>query len=209
MTTNTLPASDGQAIATIIEYWFAGTDDYDFKDQHKLWYGGAAEVDGQIKQQFGPYVEAAMAGQLVTWTETALGALALVILLDQFTRNIYRGSAQAFAGDECARKVLYAALEQGVDRQLSIVQRSFFYMPLEHSELLADQDRCVALFQLLLDEVPSQGKKVIANSLDFAIKHRDIIARFGRFPHRNLAMGRTSTALEQAFLKDGGARFGQ
>ena len=132
-----------------------------------------------------------------------------MILLDQFTRNIYRGDARAFAGDPQARELVKQGLATGLDKALTPIQRSFFYMPLEHSESLQDQDQCVALFEQLLEEVPQQGKAVIQSSLDFAIKHRDIIRQFGRFPHRNQAIGRSSTPEEQAYLNSGGARFGQ
>ena len=206
MTQNT----DKQAIAAIINYWFAGIgDSFELKDQHQLWYSGGVEVDRQIDRQFGNWVRAAVQGQLSNWAETAIGTLALVIVLDQFTRNIYRGSHRAFAGDNRARDLVIQGVERGIDRQLSFIQRSFFYMPLEHSESLADQDRCVELFRQLLAEVPEQGKAIIGDSLDFAIKHRDIIMRFGRFPHRNKALDRVSTVAEQAYLDGGGARFGQ
>ena len=135
--------------------------------------------------------------------------MALIILLDQFTRNIFRGSPRAFEGDERARSVLNAALARGFDHSLSYKERCFIYMPLEHSESLADQQRCVELFEALLAQAPAAYHANIGSSLNFAIKHRDIIREFGRFPHRNEILGRMATPEEMRYLADGGARFGQ
>ena len=197
-------------IQSIIDYWFAdiGTG-FHIKQQHQLWYGASPAVDQHIKQCFGSEVASALTGALSSWAATAHGSLALVLLLDQFARNIFRGSAQAFAGDHRAREIVEHALKAGFDRQLSFIQRSFLYMPLEHSESLLDQHRSVELFQQLLQQVPPAGHAAITSSVEFAKKHRDIILRFGRFPHRNKALGRLMTADEQAYLRAGGARFGQ
>ena len=126
------------------------------------------------------------------------GCLALIILLDQFSRNMFRGSAQAFAADEKALAHARTAVERGLDQQLPPFQRTFVYLPFEHSESLADQDRSVALFEALGDE----------NTYDYAVRHRDIIVRFGRFPHRNVILGRESTPEELEFLKEPGSSFG-
>lgn len=194
----------------ILSYWFADIGDgFDVREQHKIWYGGNTETDEYIRRQFGPSVERAISGQLSCWASTTMGALALVLVLDQFPRNIFRGTAQAFAGDSLALSVVKESVESGVDTKLSIIQRSFFYMPFEHSENLQDQDKCVDLLAGLLREAPAAGKVTVESSLNFAQKHRDIIRAFGRFPHRNKSLNRRSTAEELAYLAGGGARFGQ
>lgn len=211
MTSNAIQQHDAQSlIGSIIDYWFADIGEgFDLKQQHKRWYFGGREVDDDIERRFKSWVDKALSGHLNNWADTAEGVLALVLLLDQFPRHIYRGSAGAFAGDDLALQWVHQALLKGHDRQLTAVQRSFFYMPLEHAESLLEQDRCIELFEQLLAEVPEQGKVAIQSSLDFAIKHRHIIQRFGRFPHRNQALGRIASADEEAFLLEGGARFDQ
>ena len=130
--------------------------------------------------------------------DSARGCLALIVLLDQFSRNMFRGTARAFAADAKALSVACAALDRGFDQEAPAVLRSFFYLPFEHSEVLADQERSVALFEALGD----------ADGLDYAIRHHDIIARFGRFPHRNELLGRENTPEESTFLTQPGSRFG-
>ncbi|MCC6920016.1 MAG: DUF924 domain-containing protein [Alphaproteobacteria bacterium] len=157
------------------------------------WYGKDDAFDAEIRRRFGAIHADAVEGKLEHWALTAQGALALLILLDQFSRNLYRGDARAFAGDAVARTVADAAIAEGFDHQVDPVLRQFFYLPFEHSERMEDQDRSVTLFTAL-------GGK----TLPYAIEHRDIIARFGRFPHRNAVLGRTTTPEEQAFLDGGG-----
>lgn len=194
----------------ILEFWFGDTmDDPDWSAHNKRWYSGGDRFDQAIRQRFGSQVDVALEHGLLHWERAAEPAMALILLLDQFTRNIFRGEARAFSGDERARRVLKHGLEHGFDQSLSYMQRSFFYMPLEHSENLADQNHCVELFERLLDEVPGTFKANIQSSLDFAVRHREIVSRFGRFPHRNQVMGRQTTEEEEQYLKEGGARFGQ
>jgi uncharacterized protein (DUF924 family) len=162
------------------------------------WFAKSEAFDAAIRLQFGPAHLAAARGEYDAWTAEARGALALVILLDQFPRNLYRDSGHAFATDGKARAITAAAVAAGHDRAVAPELRPFFYLPYEHSELLADQETGLALFEGLLKDTGD------ADSLKWAIAHRDIIARFGRFPHRNKALGRTSTAAEQAFLDEGG-----
>lgn len=202
--------NDSQVIAAILEFWFAKIGaGFDVAQQNKLWYQGGVEVDRVITERFLEPLVAAKQGRLTHWTETAEGSLALILLLDQFSRHIYRQNADAFAADALARKVLKQALLEKQDEKLTVIQRSFFYMPLEHSESMKDQLLCVELFQQLLNETPPEGKKIISSSLEFAVKHRDIIELFGRFPHRNEVLGRASTIEELTYLQQGGARFGQ
>lgn len=157
------------------------------------WYAKDAAFDAEIRDRFAATHEAAKEGRLDGWAETPEGALALTIVLDQFPRNMLRDDPRAFAADAKAREVVHAAMAKGFDRRIAPPLQQFFYLPLMHSEDLADQDRCVELFA----HGPEQSRH-------YAEIHRDIIARFGRFPHRNAALGRTTTPDEQAFLDAGG-----
>ncbi|MEO7325833.1 MAG: DUF924 family protein [Dokdonella sp.] len=193
----------------LLQFWF-GTRAADadvILDRGSLWFGGGADVDASIRTRFGELREAAIAGVLDDWLAFAHGRLALVILVDQFSRNLFRADAHAFAHDGLARTWCEHALDSGIDRALRPVERVFFYLPLEHSEVLADQQRSVALFRALLDEVDAGARTAFANYLDYAERHRDIITRFGRFPHRNAMLGRASTASEIEFLGQSGSSF--
>jgi len=162
------------------------------------WFAKNDAFDAAIRLKFEPVHHAAARGRHDDWAGTAEGALALVILFDQFPRNLYRGSGHAYATDGRARATARAAVAAGHDRQVEPELRAFFYLPYEHSESLADQEEGLALFQQLLADTGD------TDSLKWAIAHRDIIARFGRFPHRNAALGRATTTAEQAFLDEGG-----
>lgn len=177
-------------------------------NRDELWFGGGPELDARIRQRFGPLVEQALAGGLSDWEPHMETRLALVLLLDQFTRNIHRGQPQAFAGDARAQQLVLDALSTGLERDLATVGHVFLYMPLVHAEDLALQHEAVARFQRLMDTSPPELRETLKRNLQFAQLHRDIVRRFGRFPHRNAAIGRTSTAEELVFLKDG-PRFGQ
>jgi len=158
------------------------------------WFNKDAAFDAEIRRRFLATYEVAAAGQLTAWEATAEGTLALLILLDQFPRNMFRGSARAFAADPLARAIAAGALIRGFDAQVPANMRTFFYLPFEHSEDMADQERCIALYKAAGD----------AENLKWAELHADIIRRFGRFPHRNEVLGRASTPEEQAFLASGG-----
>ncbi|WP_341916604.1 DUF924 family protein [Polaromonas sp. YR568] len=194
----------------VLEFWFSDglTLGWPSQDMGKRWFNGGPELDDEIRQTFRPLVEQALAGGLDGWAAQPLGRLALVILLDQFPRNIFRGTDKAFAGDEQAQRLVSEALAQGIDQTLPWVGRVFLYMPLTHAENLALQEEGVRRFSALVAAVPEAHRASAQSSLDFAVKHRDIIARYGRFPYRNAALGRTSSALEFEFLKIG-PRFGQ
>ena len=165
----------------------------------QAWFRKDAAFDEAIRHRFEALHMAASRGELNGWAGTAEGALALLIVIDQFPRNMYRGSAHAFAADPLALAVAEASVEAGLDHEVGPELRSFFYMPFEHSERLADQDRAVALFRAYADATGDPHRY-----LHWAKLHRDIIRRFGRFPHRNLCLGRASTQEEQAFLEEGG-----
>jgi uncharacterized protein (DUF924 family) len=172
--------------ADIVSFWReAGSD---------RWFDKDPAFDRTIRETFLADHEAAARGERVAWEDSAEGALALVILFDQFPRNMFRGSPHAFATDALARAVARRAIAAGFDRATDATMRQFFYLPFMHSESLADQDRCVALYAALGDPELSE----------YASGHRDIIAKFGRFPHRNRVLGRDTTQAEQEFLDGGG-----
>ena len=158
------------------------------------WYAKSEAFDAAIRSRFADLHAAAAAGGLADWLETAEGALASVILLDQFSRHLYRGDARSFAQDEQARHIAALSFDAGFDTHTDPPLRAFFYLPFMHSEALADQDRSVTLCHAIPDRA----------NLPYARDHRRIIRRFGRFPHRNVILGRHTTAAEQAFLDEGG-----
>lgn len=160
------------------------------------WYAGSEEIDDACAVRFGALWDALHDGGLEHWVDGAVGTLAYLVVADQFSRNIHRGSAKAFANDARARDAARRALEAGWDMQAPVPERQFFYMPFEHSEDMADQDLAVSLMEDRMD-----GD---ADLLLHARAHREVIRRFGRFPFRNAALGRDSTPEEQAFLQDGG-----
>jgi len=197
-------------VSRVLAFWLEdavqlGWPSRDLKD---LWFGGGAELDQTINREFGELVRQALDGGLAPWEDQPLTRLALTIVLDQFTRNVFRGQGRAFAGDARAQSLVLDGIARGWDRQLPLAGAVFFYMPLMHAEDLALQETCIRCFRALHAGAPPERQKGLQGNVDFAIRHRDIIARFGRFPYRNAALDRTSTAQEQAFLHDG-PRFGQ
>lgn len=158
------------------------------------WYKPSDAFDAEVRRRFLPLWHKAAAGELAPWEDSDDGALALVIVLDQFPRNMFRGTPEAFASDALAREVARRAIARGTDRRIDPLLREFLYLPFMHSEHLPDQLHCVALFEDTDN----------AENLKYAREHADIIARFGRFPHRNRLLGRDTTADEQAFLDGGG-----
>ena len=194
----------------ILDFWFADglRTGWPAQEMNAVWFGADPALDADIKTRFGAQVLQALAGGLTHWERRLTSRLALVILLDQFTRNVFRGTGQAFAGDARAQRLVLQTLENGEDRQLPRVGRVFLYMPLMHAENAALQARCVACFSRLVKDAPEVLKPQLQGNLDFARQHQDIIARFGRFPYRNAALGRISTPEEAIFLIEG-PRFGQ
>lgn len=158
------------------------------------WYKADPEFDAELRQKFIGVYDTAAAGELEDWRQTATGSLALVLVLDQFSRNMFRGTPKAFAADAKALSIANGSIVKGFDKKALHELRAFFYMPFMHSEMLVDQDRCVWLMQ-------EHGGD---DNIKYAEIHRDIIRRFGRFPHRNEILGRNSTAEEITFLKEGG-----
>lgn len=194
----------------VLDFWFGDglQRDWPSDDRSKLWFGGGADQDAAIRQRFGALVQAALGGGLTDWESNLSTRLALVIVLDQFSRNIHRGQARAFAGDARAQQLTLTTLAAGEDNRLARVGRVFLCMPLMHAENLALQERCVACFTALHNNSPPALREALAGNLHFAVEHRDTVQRFGRFPHRNAALGRESTAAELAFLENG-PRYGQ
>lgn len=187
--------------ADVLDFWFGAPGTEQFGRARDFWFTKSAATDGLIRDRFGPAVEAALRGELRHWADgDARGALALILLLDQFTRNIHRDSARAFAGDDAALAVARRLVADGRHLQLSPVERWFAYLPYEHSERLEDQRESLRLFGRLAQEG-------LGEPLVWAQKHHDVIARFGRYPHRNELLGRESTAEEIEFLRQPGARF--
>ncbi len=185
----------------VLDYWFGSlktADDYP-EQKSKIWFGGGVEIDNEIRDKFELLVIAAAQGELNAWTESPQGRLALILLLDQFPRNIYRNAPQAFAFDTLAQKLTLEGLPDA--EALLPIQRVFLYMPLEHAENVDLQILSVAAFNALIPLVPSAQKATFVSFADYAQRHYAIIARFGRFPHRNAILDRPSTPEEIEFLK--------
>jgi len=173
------------------------------------WYRGGAVVDDEIRARFGDFVALACERKLMDWSKTADGALALILLLDQFTRNIYRHSLAAYGGDACAMDVVTAAIASERDRELHPVSRIWLYHPFHHSEEIAKQDYGLSLLEQLKTSSLEEWQPYVQQSITGWTRHRNIVAEFGRFPHRNAVLGRESTAEELAFLDKGAEAFGQ
>ncbi|TDQ82200.1 uncharacterized protein (DUF924 family) [Dongia mobilis] len=179
----------------VLDFWFSDR-------ARKVWFERDREFDAEIARRFGAAVHGAQQGAFEDWRQSPDGCLALLLLLDQMARNIYRGEAKAFLGDARARLIADDALRQGFDRMLPFDRRHFLYLPFEHSEALADQERAVELFTRHLAEAPPESKAFAEIQLDYAHRHRDVVRRAGRFPGRNAALGRETTEAEQAVLAD-------
>ena len=195
---------------TIMDFWFADglQTGWPTQEMKAIWFGGGPALDARITAAFGTQVQQALEGGFAGWQDQPLSRLALILLLDQFTRNVFRGSPRAFEGDTRAQQLVMDALANTWDQQLPVVCRVFLYMPLMHAENLALQNECVSRFVQLVADAPDSLKTRLQSNLDFARQHQDIIARFARFPHRNGTLGRASTADEDMFLVQG-PRFGQ
>ena len=193
----------------LLAFWFGDDPDDSATAAAKaeLWWGHSPATDEVLQERFGAAASAAAAGVLDHWTGSPRGRLALILLLDQLPRAIRRDTPEAFAQDDAARKTATQGLESGADRLLRPIERLFFYLPFEHSEDLEDQDRSVELFRDLALSVPEEQRPTFAGFVDYAKRHREVIARFGRFPHRNRILGRESTAEDISFLEQPGSSF--
>jgi len=190
-----------QVARQVLDYWFSEYAAGDLAEkQDKRWFMGGELVDQEIGQRFGHRVELALAGGFKDWESEPESRLALIILLDQFTRNIFRGTTRAFAGDSRAVKLARRGHSSGIFDELPLIQQVFALMPLEHSELLSDQALCVQGMTRLFELAPEQEKPRFQSFIDHALEHKAIIERFGRFPHRNQVLARVSTENERNFL---------
>lgn len=186
----------------ILEYWFGPLQSADnFQKNDKIWWEGGAEVDNDIRNRFGKLVVAASKEELNDWKGTPRGRLALIILVDQFTRNIYRGTPQAFASDKIAQQLTLEGLAKDDDKKLYPIERAFFYLPLEHAENIDLQKMSVEKFHSIVTSAPANQTEYFKNYEDDAKAHYDTIEKFGRFPYRNAALNRTSTPEEFIYLK--------
>ncbi len=185
----------------ILDFWFDQPGQQSYGKPRQIWFAKKPEFDLEVRSRFLSDYEQAATGNLDEWKNSPLSCLALILLLDQFPRNMFRGTAQAFATDWQALSTAQYAVAQAYDRELLSVQRWFIYCPFEHSENLEHQNQAVALFGQLGDDPDS------ADTINYAIRHREVILRFGRFPHRNEILGRASTPEEEEFLKQPGSSF--
>ena len=193
----------------LLDWWFgsSGSASEVAAQKGRLWFGKRDSQDLEARERFGDWVEQALAGGLTDWAQRPEGWLALVLLLDQLPRMIFRDTPKAFSGDLRAQALVAQGLAAGFDRQLKPIQRVFIYLVLEHCENLAVQNEAVSRFIDLVREQPEAERAVFEDNLDYAERHQKIIARFGRFPHRNAVLGRESTAEEIEFLNRPGSRF--
>lgn len=192
--------------ADILDFWFGILPSATFFPVDKIatWFGASPEIDSQIQENFTQDVLNALRGEYNGWRETPQGRLALILLLDQFPRHIYRYKPQQFMFDRMARALVLEGMQRGDDQALYPVERAFFYLPLEHAEDLQMQNLSVTSYQKLLETAPQNMKMQIESFLRYAILHQQQIARFGRFPHRNAILGRESTPEEVVFLSQWG-----
>ena len=178
----------------VLDFWFGREGEEDYGEFREAWFNRDPEFDREIRDRFEPVYEEAAAGRLDHWKSEARSCLALIVVLDQFPRNMYRGDARMYAADEKAREAARHAVEHAYDRELSPYGRLFMYLPFEHSEELDDQRLSVELFRGLATEMGSE------DLLGYAVRHLEIVERFGRFPHRNEILGRRTTLEESKFL---------
>ncbi len=200
---------------TVREFWFGKLplSPEALTERMEFWFGEDAPQlalrDEEIRRRFGALLERAASGQLESWADGPRRRLSLIILLDQLPRNMFRGSARAFAYDAKALALTLSGMQCGADAALDAVERIFFYMPLQHAESLEVQDESVAAYRRLLAEAPAELHESFAGVMEHAEHHRAVIERFGRFPHRNRLLGRESTPAEEAWLRESEERFGQ
>ena len=212
MVADTSPGSIDGRIDALLDFWFDGyaVDADRLNLLKKLWFAATPDQDAELRERFGNLAEAASRGELDVWADTPRGRLALIVLLDQLPRSLHRGKRDAFAEDTRALELCLEGLELRFDAALVPLERVFFYMPLQHAESPVIQALSVETFGKLTEaEAEKPIASALGNAADFALVHRAIIDRFGRFPHRNLALGRETTEAEREFLASGASSFGQ
>lgn len=194
----------------LYNFWFGSGSLDDAKyvgERMKLWFGKDDKVDAQLRAEFAPWLDQLPSAEIESWKSSPKGLVSSVLLLDQIPRNCFRSSARAFAYDADAREIVHKALAEKYDQILHPIEAVFLLLPLEHSEKLVDQEESVRRYKALHARAPQALQAVTANTADYARRHYEIVARFGRFPHRNQILGRVSTAEEQEFLKQPGSSF--
>jgi uncharacterized protein (DUF924 family) len=193
----------------VLDFWFGapGSAAEVAARQRTLWFAKSAANDQIVAERFAETLVAAGRGELDDWAATPRGRLALIVVLDQFPHHIHRDHGQSFAYDALSLALAMEMIERGEDAHVTPIERVFVYLPLEHAESMAMQDRSVALYETLAHEAAAAERQLFDGFLDYARKHRDVVARFGRFPHRNELLGRPSTTEEIEFLKQPGSRF--
>jgi len=198
-------------IQRVLSFWFSASELDSLRVDSRMdrWFGNDEVFDRRISDEFGELIEQASLGELMDWTATAQGRLALILLLDQFRRNVYRHSEKAFARDKLALKICIEGTMAGHYKPLSSYERMFFFMPLQHAESLRIQEKSVEIYSALAEKVSETLRETFLTTAQFAELHRDIVAEFGRFPHRNGILGRENTEAENAYLTGDGAAFEQ
>ena len=196
-------------IEDVLDFWFGELNELGCSspEHRKRWWTKSTAFDEALGAQFLSDYQAIVAGDRDEWRNTARGTLAYIIVLDQFSRNMFRGTPDMFAADELAREACYEGIDAGFDAELSFDERLFFYLPLAHSEEITDHHRCIELFIGLVDRCPEPLEEDAKNYLDFAQQHKAIVERFERYPHRNETLGRATTPEEAEFLKHPGSSF--
>lgn len=188
----------------VLKFWFGRVEETIVPTEHraKIWFGDDEETDQEIKWRFTPVLEKAMTGQTADWEKTPRGQLASIIVLDQFSRHIYRGSAKAFDQDEKALSICISGMQHEADHSLSLIERVFYYFPLLHSEKIVYQEQSLRAYRALVDLAFSETRVIFDSFFRFANHHYSIVQRFGRFPQRNKALHRDTTQAENDFMTE-------
>jgi uncharacterized protein (DUF924 family) len=194
----------------IHRFWFQDclTCPQELENRKADWFGGGKSFDDTIRRAYCDLPDRALNDEFDHWQKDPLSVISLILILDQFPRNMYRGTARSFAYDDKARLVAQAAIDLGIDGKVHPLEATFIYLPFEHSEDPRDQVTSVGLFERLAQTAPTEFREHLESAVEYARKHQDILSRFSRFPHRNQALGRSTTAAEQAYLNSGGDTFG-
>ncbi|GAB3477117.1 DUF924 family protein [Marinomonas epiphytica] len=198
------------AIERILEFWFGPMQNgWPCTNKNSIWWGGGEVLDRSIQQEFGSLLQQAANDELAAWKEEPKGRMALIILLDQFSRNIYRNQSQAFAADSLAQKYCLEGIEIGYDQTLQTAEKLFFYLPLVHSETLPNHEKAVTLFSEVVATARPEHYEHTTKFLESAYEHKAIIEEYGRYPYRNKVLGRVSTPAEMVYLASSPNTFGQ
>ena len=196
--------------SNIHRFWFQDslTSLQELENRKAHWFGGSKSFDDTIRRAYSDLPDRALSNEFDHWQLDPLAATSFILILDQFPRNIYRGTARSFIYDQKARQAAQVAIDLGIDSKVHPLEAVFIYLPFEHSEDSGDQSISVGLFERLADNAPTEFRDHLESTAEYARKHRDIIAEYGRFPHRNQVLGRSPTTAEKMYLENGGESFG-